>query len=88
MSDGNNGKALTVSRKLAKILNVSRKSHHPIETLVTVRGEPSVPKNEGKCKMQRIKLRPRVERNTCPWCGKKKLQSSCWQKVVISIFSC
>ena len=71
MSDGNNGKALTVSRKLAKILNVSRKSHHPIETLVTVRGEPSVPKNEGKCKMQRIKLRPRVERNTCPWCGKK-----------------
>ena len=50
MSNGNNGKALTVSRKLAKILNVSRKSHHPIETLVTARGEPSVPKNEGKCK--------------------------------------
>ena len=33
MSDGNNGKVLTVSRKLAKILTFSRKSHHPIETL-------------------------------------------------------
>ena len=33
MSGGNNGKVLTVSRKLAKILTDSRKSHHPIETL-------------------------------------------------------
>ena len=33
MSGGNNGKVLTVSRKLAKILTVSRKSHHSIETL-------------------------------------------------------
>ena len=33
MSGGKNGKMLTVSRKLAKILTVSRKSHHPIETL-------------------------------------------------------
>ena len=30
MSGGNNGKVLTVSRKLAKILTVSRKSHHPL----------------------------------------------------------
>ena len=34
MSDGDNGKMLTVSRKLVKILTVSRKSHHPIETLL------------------------------------------------------
>ena len=34
MSGGNNGKVLTVSRKLAKILTESRKSHHPIETLL------------------------------------------------------
>ena len=33
MSGGGNGKVLTVSRKLAKILTFSRKSHHPIETL-------------------------------------------------------
>ena len=33
MSGGNNGKVLTVSRKLAKIVTVSRKSHHSIETL-------------------------------------------------------
>ena len=33
MSSGNNGKVLTVSRKLTKILTVSRKSHHPTETL-------------------------------------------------------
>ena len=39
MSGGNNGKVLTVSRKLAKILTVSRKSHHPIETLL---GRPGV----------------------------------------------
>ena len=36
MSGGNNGKVLTVSRKLAKILTVSCKSHHPIETLAIV----------------------------------------------------
>ena len=30
---GNNGKVLTVKRKLVKILTVSRKSHHPTETL-------------------------------------------------------
>ena len=36
MSGGNNGKVLTVSRKLAKILTVSRKSHHPIETLLFI----------------------------------------------------
>ena len=34
MSGGDNGKMLTVSRKLVKILTVSRKSHHPIETLL------------------------------------------------------
>ena len=34
MSGGNNGKMLTVSRKLVKILTVSRKSHHPIKTLL------------------------------------------------------
>ena len=34
MSSGNNGKMLTVSRKLVKILTVSRKSHHPIKTLL------------------------------------------------------
>ena len=34
MSGGNDGKVLTVSRKLTKILTVSRKSHHPIETLI------------------------------------------------------
>ena len=34
MSGGNNGKVLTVSRKLAKILTDSRKSHHPIEILL------------------------------------------------------
>ena len=34
MSDGDNGKMLTVSRKLVKILTVSRKSHHPIKTLL------------------------------------------------------
>ena len=33
MFGGNNGKVLTVSWKLAKILTDSRKSHHPIETL-------------------------------------------------------
>ena len=36
MSGGNNGKVLTVSRKLAKILTDSHKSHHPIETLYHV----------------------------------------------------
>ena len=34
MSGRNNGKMLTVSRKLVKILTVSRKSHHPIKTLL------------------------------------------------------
>ena len=34
MSGGNDGKVLTVSRKLTKILTVSRESHHPIETLI------------------------------------------------------
>ena len=34
MSDGDNEKMLTVSRKLVKILTVSRKSHHPIKTLL------------------------------------------------------
>ena len=33
MSGGNSGKMLAVSRKLAKILTFSRKSHHPIEIL-------------------------------------------------------
>ena len=37
MSGGNNGKVLTISRKLAKILIDSRKSHHPIETLESAR---------------------------------------------------
>ena len=34
ISGGNNRKVLTVSRKLAEILTDSRKSHHPIETLM------------------------------------------------------
>ena len=34
MSGGNNGKVLTVSRKLAKILTISGKSHHPTETII------------------------------------------------------
>ena len=34
MSGGDDGKVLTVSRKLTKILTVSRKSHYPIETLI------------------------------------------------------
>ena len=33
MSGGNNGKILTISRKFPKILTVSHKSRHPIETL-------------------------------------------------------
>ena len=33
MSDGNNEKMLADSRKLAKTLTVSSKSHHPIDTL-------------------------------------------------------
>ena len=33
MSGENNGKLLTNSSKLAKTLTVSRKIHHPIETL-------------------------------------------------------
>ena len=33
MSGGNIGKMLTISRKQAKILTVSHKSHHPIEIL-------------------------------------------------------
>ena len=33
MSGGNNEKMLTVSRKLAKTLTVSRKSYHLIDTL-------------------------------------------------------
>ena len=33
ISVNRNEKKLTVSRKMAKILTVSRKSHHPIETL-------------------------------------------------------
>ena len=36
MSNGNNGKVLTVICKLARILTVSRKSHYPIETLLLV----------------------------------------------------
>ena len=36
MSNGNNGKVLTVICKLARILTVSRKSHYPIETLLVV----------------------------------------------------
>ena len=39
MSGGNNGKVLTAGRKLAKMLTDSRKSHHPIETLVQVVGD-------------------------------------------------
>ena len=34
MPGGDDGKVLTVSRKLTKILTVSRKSHHPTETLI------------------------------------------------------
>ena len=34
MSGGDDGKVLTVSRKLTKILTVSRKSHYPIETII------------------------------------------------------
>ena len=34
ISVNRNGKKLTVSRKKAKILTVSRKRHYPIETLI------------------------------------------------------
>ena len=34
MSGGNGGKVLTVSRKLAKILTISGKRHHPTETII------------------------------------------------------
>ena len=34
ISGDNNGMTLTVSRKLAKIVTVSRKSNHPMETLL------------------------------------------------------
>ena len=34
MPGGNDGKVLTVGSKLAKILTVSGKSHHPTETLI------------------------------------------------------
>ena len=34
ISCGNNGKILTVGRRLAKILTISRKSQHPIETIL------------------------------------------------------
>lgn len=34
ISGDNNGMTLTVSRKLAKIGTVSRKSNHPMETLL------------------------------------------------------
>ena len=37
LSGDHNGNILTVSRKLAKILTVSRKSHNPIETLLDPR---------------------------------------------------
>ena len=43
MSSGNNGKVLTVSRKLAKILTVSRRSRHPIETLLKQGGSYDTP---------------------------------------------
>ena len=38
MSGGNNGKVLTVSCKLGKILTFSRQSHHPIEPLKKTNG--------------------------------------------------
>ena len=34
------GQILTDSRKLAKILPISRKSHHPIETLLYIQYRP------------------------------------------------
>ena len=34
MPGGNDGKVLTVGSKLAKILTVNSKSHHPTETLI------------------------------------------------------
>ena len=34
MPGGNNGKVLTVSSKLAKILTISGKRHHPTETII------------------------------------------------------
>ena len=49
MTGGNNGKVLTVSRKLAKILTVSRKSHHPIETLLRRPGVGSDWRFENPC---------------------------------------
>ena len=51
MSSGNNGKVLTVSRKLAKILTVSRRSRHPIETLLKQGGSYDTPHlRRGYCK--------------------------------------
>ena len=43
ISVNRNGKKLTVSRKMAKILTVSRKSHHPIETLYQILYETGPP---------------------------------------------
>ena len=34
MPGGNNGKVLTVSSKLAKILTISGKRHHPTENII------------------------------------------------------
>ena len=53
MSGGNNGKVLTVSRKLAEILTVSRKSHHPIETLAIVYPLTSTNRDSLKLSMER-----------------------------------
>ena len=53
MSSGNNGKLLTVSRKLAKILTVSRRSRHPIETLLKQGGSYDTPHlRRGYCKQE------------------------------------
>ena len=50
MSSGNNGKVLTVSRKLAKILTASR---HPIETLLKQGGSYDTPHPRGGyCKQE------------------------------------
>ena len=39
------GQILTDSRKLAKILPISRKSHHPTETLLYMQYRPCKPNN-------------------------------------------
>ena len=50
-----NGKVLTVSRKLAKILTVSRRSRHPIETLLKQGGSYDTAPSEKRLLQARVR---------------------------------